>query len=130
MVIATNQPPGNAVAIYLRRWEIECLFSCLKGRGFRFESTHVTHLERIETLVAVLAIAFCWAHKVGEWRAIKKPIRLNKYRNSKRPQYSFFRYGFDLIRDVLIHVQERINQLHSCLSVIINNYDAILELRA
>ena len=42
MIVATNQNSKNAIAIYLRRWEIECLFSCLKGRGFCFEETHVT----------------------------------------------------------------------------------------
>ncbi len=37
MIVATNQTPKNAIPIYLRRWEIELLFQCLKGRGFRFE---------------------------------------------------------------------------------------------
>ncbi|WP_131777776.1 hypothetical protein [Legionella fairfieldensis] len=30
MIIATNQHPKKAIPIYLRRWEIECLFSALK----------------------------------------------------------------------------------------------------
>lgn len=33
MIVVTNQAAKNAIAIYLRRWEIETLFSCLKGRG-------------------------------------------------------------------------------------------------
>lgn len=36
MIIVTNQHPKNAVACYLRHWEIESLFQALKGRGFRF----------------------------------------------------------------------------------------------
>lgn len=102
MIIATNQNPKNAVPIYLRRWEIECLFSCLKGRGFCFEETHLTQLERIEKLMAVLTIGFCWAHKTGEWRSTKKPIRFGKHRDSRRPQNSFFRYGFDFIREIIL----------------------------
>ena len=117
MVVATNQPPKNAVAIYLRRWEIECLFSCLKGRGFRFESTHITKLERIEKLVAVLAIAFCWAHKVGEWQATIKPITTNKYKDARRPQFSFFRYGLDKIRDTVIHFKDNMANICSCLTI-------------
>jgi hypothetical protein len=35
MIVATNQSPKNAIAIYLRRWEIENLFQSLKSRGFR-----------------------------------------------------------------------------------------------
>ena len=42
MIVATNQNPKNAIAIYLRRWEIESLFQSLKGRGFHFEQTHIT----------------------------------------------------------------------------------------
>ena len=44
------------------------LFGCLKSKGFGFEETHITRPERIEKLIAVLTITFCWAHKIGEWR--------------------------------------------------------------
>jgi len=66
MIVMTNQHPKNAIACYLRRWEIESLFQALKGRGFRFEETHVTQMVRIEKIIAFLAVAFAWAHKVGE----------------------------------------------------------------
>ena len=62
MIVATNQDPRIAIACYLRRWEIETLFSCLKGRGFHFEETHLTNLDRIEKLMALLAIGVAWAH--------------------------------------------------------------------
>lgn len=48
MILATNKSPKNAIEIYLRRWEIETLFQCLKGRGFHFESTHITDLDRLK----------------------------------------------------------------------------------
>ena len=107
MIVATNQLPKNAIPIYLRRWEIEMLFQSLKGRGFRFEETRLTHYERIEKLILLLVIGFCWAHKVGEWHALKKPIPFNLYRESRRPQYSYFRYGFDLIREALLNSWRR-----------------------
>src|SRR5690606_897273 len=99
MIVATNQTPKNAIAIYLRRWEIECLFSCLKGRGFCFEETHLVDRARIKKMMALLAIGFCWAHKTGEWRASIKPIRFCKHRDSMRPQNSYMRYGLDYIRE-------------------------------
>ena len=46
MIVTTNKSLKNAIAIYLCRWEIEFLFCCLKSRGFYFESTHLTHLDR------------------------------------------------------------------------------------
>ena len=117
MIVATNQLPKNAIAIYLRRWEIECLFQALKGRGFRFKETHMTTLERVEKLTAVLAIAFCWAHKIGEWKATtKKAIPIKKHRESNRPQHSFFRYGFDFIREILINPCNKIYQFRICVA--------------
>lgn len=107
MVVATNQKTRSAVEIYLRRWEIETLFSCLKSRGFYFESTHLKHLDRIEKMMALLTVGVCWAHKIGEWRAEKKPIRWCKHkeclRTQIRPQNSFFRLGLDVLRETLIN---------------------------
>jgi len=76
MIVATNRNPRNAIAIYLRRCEIESLFQNLKGCGFQFEDTHMTDPQRLEKLMALLAMGVAWAHKVGEWRAIEKPILL------------------------------------------------------
>jgi len=126
MIVATNQNPKNAIPIYLRRWEVECLFAALKSRGFRFEETHMTNLERVEKLMAVLALGFCWAHKVGEWRAAtKKAIAIKRHKESNRPQNSFFRYGFDLIRDLILNRCCKIYQFRKCLDV----FDVILPKR-
>jgi hypothetical protein len=119
MIVATNQSPCTAIACYLRRWEIENLFACLKGRGFHFEDTHMTHLERIEKLMALLAIGVAWAHKVGEWRALRKPIVFNRYRDSQRPQYSYFRYGLDFIQEALLQPTGKLAQLRQCIQQII-----------
>lgn len=107
MIIATNAKYASAVAIYLRRWEIESLFQAFKGRGFRFEDTHVTHPERIEKIIVLLAVGFAWAHKTGEWQAEKKPISFKKFKTQRRPQYSFFRYGLDHLRDLLTNLTTR-----------------------
>lgn len=127
MIIATNQEPRTAVAIYLRRWEIENLFQGLKSRGFRFEETHLTQRVRIEKLMALLAMGFCWAHKIGEWRALRKPILLNHYRASRRPQYSYFRYGLDLIREIVLQLTARKSSFKRCLALLIPLTDLLKE---
>lgn len=101
MIVVTNKHPKNAIACYLRRWEIETLFCALKSKGWRFEETHIVNQKRIERLIALLAVGFVWAHKIGEWKASLKPIPLKKLRNQKRPQSSFFRLGLDCLRDLL-----------------------------
>lgn len=90
MIIATDKPAQNAIAKYLRRWEVENLFQSLKGRGFHFEETHLTEPERIEKLMVILSLGFCLAHKIGEWRTQQKPIPFKKFRDSSRSQQSFF----------------------------------------
>lgn len=121
MIVATNQNPKNAIAIYLRRWEIESLFQSLKGRGFHFEETHITALDRLEKIMALLALTFCWAHKVGEWRAIQKPIPLNRYRDSQRPQFSYFRYGLDFLQEIVFKNYSQIKkEWKTCLQLIMH----------
>jgi len=77
---------------YKRRWEIETLFKALKSQGFDFAATRLTELDRIEKLLALLAIAFCWAHLLGEWLHEQKPISIKRHH---RPAISIFRYGLD-----------------------------------
>lgn len=79
----------------------------MKGRGFHFEEAHLTDPSRLEKLTALLAIAFCWAHRVGEWRALRRPIPLHQYQHSQRPQYTLFRYGLDWLQELFFHPQSR-----------------------
>jgi Transposase DDE domain len=83
---------------YKKRWEIETLFGCLKTRGFNLEDTHLTDPERLSRLLGLLAIAFCWAHKVGEWRATQEPLKIKKHGYSAK---SIVRYGLDCLRRIL-----------------------------
>jgi len=108
MIVVTNQHPKNAIACYLRRWEIETLFAALKTKGWRFEDTRIIEPQRIEKLLVLLALGFVWAHRIGEWRASVKPIPLKKLRNQKRPKNSFFRLGLDHLRDLLTNSKVRI----------------------
>lgn len=127
MIVATNQHPKNAIAIYLRRWEVENFFQSLKGRGFNFEATHMTKLERIEKLMAVVAVAFVWCHKVGEWRAKFKPIKfIQFYKKRISPKNTYFRYGFELLRDFILHPFGKINDFREFLEqIIFNNQEVI-----
>ena len=119
MVIATNQPPKNAIMVYLMRWEIEILFSCLKERELNFEDTHMTHPERIEKLMTVLAMGVAWVHKVGEWRATIHPIKFKRFKSGQyRPQYSYFRYGLDFLREAILQINIKYAQFIECLRVI------------
>ena len=99
LVVATNTDPKIALAQYRRRWEIETLFAATKTRGFNLEDTHLVHPDRIGKLLAVLAVAFAFAHATGEWQAKHRPIIIKTH---KRRAQSIFRVGFDLLRKILL----------------------------
>lgn len=102
VIVASPRLARDALADYGRRWEIETLFGCLKSRGFRLEETHVTDPERLQKLVALLALAFCWAVVVGDWLAARKPLRVKKH---GRRWKSLFRHGLDYLRRILCNFQ-------------------------
>lgn len=112
LIVVTSESPANAIEIYGLRWEIESLFSCLKSRGFYFEDTHMIDHERIKKLFVLLSIAFCWAHKTGEWRHEFRPIKIKKH---GRPAISFFRYGLDYIIDLILHLFNKLDLFKHCL---------------
>jgi hypothetical protein len=93
MIVVSNRRFKHALEVYRRRWEIETMFGCLKTRGFRMEDTHITDADKIEKLVFVLAIAFCWAYRSGDFRAIQRPIELKTH---GRKAKSVFRKGLVL----------------------------------
>lgn len=106
LIVATTESPGLAITIYALRWEIETLFSCLKGRGFNFEDTHIIDRARIKKLIVLLAVAFCWAHKTGEWRHEHRPIKIKRH---GRPEVSLFRYGLDYLVDLLANLFSKLD---------------------
>jgi hypothetical protein len=100
LILASSEPVEQPLEAYAKRWEIETLFSCLKGRGFNLEDTRITKLIRIKRLLVVVVIAFAWVHRTGEWRHENvKPIRIKK--TLERLAKSIFRYGLDWLQDKL-----------------------------
>ncbi len=97
LIVATMQFDRTALQLYKKRWEIETLFGCLKTKGFNLEDTHLKG-KRLEKLLFVVVLSFCWAYLAGLESAQDKPISRRKHgRNS----ISLFRYGYDLLRQAL-----------------------------
>jgi len=107
LILITNHLPEKALESYKQRWQIETLFGALKSRGFDFEATHLTHPERVNKLLALLSISFCWAHLIGEWRQQIKPIKIKKH---QRRAISIFRYGLDYLREILLNISYRLDE--------------------
>ena len=90
-IIASFNQHDQALINYKERWQIETMFRAMKSSGFNLEETHLTDLQRISKLLAVLAIAFVWAYLAGiDKHENFKQIKVKKH---GRKAYSFFKYG-------------------------------------
>lgn len=108
LIVVSPHYAAAAIEAYAQRWEIETLFGCLKSRGFRLEETHVIEPERLKKLIALLALAFCWAHVIGEWLSRQKALKPKKH---GRLAKSIFRYGLDHLRRILCNLADRFQQI-------------------
>lgn len=118
LIIVTDSDPETAMTDYRLRWEIETLFGCLKTRRFNSKSTHITKIDRINKLVAVQAITFCWCHITGEWRHKKDPIKIKSH---GRRAVSTFRYGLNWLREIVLNLSDNKRRFNQVLKLL---YDA------
>ena len=100
IIVATTLEPGKGLALYRKRWQIECLFGDSKTRGLNLEDTRLTNPKKLETLIAVVALALVWSHLTA--------TRVKGLKNIKRASHgyrrkSWFRTGFDTLRQWIIH---------------------------
>ncbi len=112
VVLASNHAFPDALCLYAQRWSIETLFGCLKSRGFDLEATRLRDDARVERLMALLALTFAFAYRVGLWLAQRKPIRVKGHGRKAR---SVFRVGLDHLRGVLLNWPYRGKEFGRCL---------------
>jgi hypothetical protein len=108
LIIVTPDRTQTAIRDYAERWSIETLFGMFKSRGFNLEDTHITDMERLSKIIALLTLALCWALRTGEWLAQSKPIPI---KNHGRKLLSTFRYGLDYIRHAVLNLETASLQL-------------------
>lgn len=102
LIIVSNKDIDKGIEIYSLRWRIESLFGFLKSKGFNLEDTHMTKGSRIKKLLTLLAIAFCWAYKAGEWQV--KNVGAIPIKKHKRPASSIFRCGLIFLKQAIINL--------------------------
>jgi hypothetical protein len=112
LIVVSNQTEFNSLDMYRWRWGIETFFGCLKSRGFNIEDTHMTEPVKIEKLLFIVAIAFCFAYKKGELKSKIRPIKIKTH---DRRQTSIFRLGLDLIRRAFFKASKTIEPFISLL---------------
>lgn len=116
LIIVTNANPKDSLKFYKQRWEIETFFKAIKKTGFDFEATHLTHLDRISNLLALVTIAFTWAHRMGEF--LNDNVKAIKIKNHGYRALSFFRHGCDYLRSIINHYSRRLDDFYLALTVL------------
>ncbi len=122
-ILVSNTIWKHPFETYKKRWGVETLFHALKTRGFRLEDTHLTEPDRLGKLIFVLSIALCWACKTGVISSIEKPIKEKKH---GRKSVSYFRLGFDIIRNAFLNLIRTNIPIMSLISTILLNRRRIL----
>ena len=97
-IIVSFNKPDEAQSLYKERWQIESAFKALKTSGFNIEDTHLTDIERINKLFALVLVAFIWAYKAGIYLDSICPIKIKKH---GRKAKSLFKYGLTFIAKIL-----------------------------
>jgi len=98
LIVATNIPDSK-LELYSKRWSIETMFTYFKSKGFNLEATKIVDPERLNKLVALLSLAFCWCIIVGEFFHPKQ----SRYREDlKCYSKSIFKVGFENLRRSLL----------------------------
>ncbi len=115
LIIATNHAPHTALADYRLRWGIETLFAALKTQGFNLESTHFCHPDRLSKLLALLALAFCWAMLTGLWQHQLRPLAIKAH---GRRAKSLFRLGCDFLRRTFSDLPLRCSEFQQSLQLL------------
>jgi hypothetical protein len=115
VMLASNRRHGDALSLYSLRWSIETLFLNLKSRGFDLEATRLRDGVRVERLVALLALTFAFAYRVGLWLSERVPVRLKGHGRRAR---SVFRMGLDHLRGLLLNLPYRGAEFSRCLHVL------------
>lgn len=99
LIILTNTQSAGALSAYRRRWGIEVFFQSIKERGFSIEKTHLKDYGRLRKLMAMCAIAFAIALRLGI--IFNDHVKEIKTKNHGYKANSFFRHGLEKIREAI-----------------------------
>jgi hypothetical protein len=111
LIVATNLQEAD-LKIYAKRWSIETMFLCFKSKGFNLEDTKMTDPQKINKLIALISITFCWCFIVGNhYQKNKSKFRKDLNCYSK----SIFKLGLETIRNALFNPLTKQKILYKCI---------------
>ena len=98
-LVGTAKNPHCLPQFYKKRWQIECFFQNIKGRGFELESTQMKCVKKLKKLVGIVALASAFCQSTGVYLDEKVqniPIKNHGYKRN-----SFARHGLNYLQWLL-----------------------------
>ncbi len=68
------------------------------------EKTHLTKPDRVEKLLVLVSLTFCWCYQIGHKQQKTTPI---KKKNHGRHSKSVFRLGLETVSRVVLNIGEQ-----------------------
>lgn len=104
IIVSNSENPSEALRVYKRRWFIEYLFRDGKSGGLNMEDTHLTDLEKLSLLTAIVTLAMVWSYACARRKMGRRGIAKGPHGYLRK---SWFRTGFDLLRNWILHSQDK-----------------------
>jgi hypothetical protein len=98
-IVSIDPASSHILTLYAVRMWIDELFRDLKGQGFHLNQTRLTHPERIDRLMLILALAYWWIMGRGIW--IDRMGLRRRVDRCKHPKRSLFTIGLRWIHRLL-----------------------------
>lgn len=97
LILLTNLPNNKhkIIAIYGLRWQIECMFKCLKSNGFNMEDLGFTNPNKVRLMLCI--VIACYVLCVCEGiKKIKKKAKNNE-KTAQVNRVSLFQQGYEIV---------------------------------
>lgn len=94
LILMTNLPNNKhkIIAIYGIRWQIECMFKCLKTNGFNLEELGFINPNKVRLMLCIVIACYVLCICEGIKKMKKKPKN-----NHKENRISLFHQGYEIV---------------------------------
>jgi Transposase DDE domain len=97
LILMTNLPNNKhkIMAIYGIRWQIECMFKCLKSNGFNLEELGFANPNKVRLMLCIVIACYVLCVCEGIKKIKKKAKKMKK--DGKQNRISIFHQGYEIV---------------------------------
>lgn len=97
LILMTNLTNNKhkIIAIYGIRWQIECMFKCLKSNGFNLEELGFTNPNKVRLMLCIVIACYVLCVCEGIKKIKQKPKKTKK--DEKGNRISIFHQGYEIV---------------------------------